>query len=479
MMTVLAILIPLAMGLLISTALIIREGRWTEWALAIFLAPTIGIALTSALYFFWFIIFQPLVGLPYYLALETGLLLLIAALVGIKFRRKIVRPQAPFWKGWLAPRRWNFRTWVGIGGAVVLFVSLANFLEDWLLAFFAQPEGNWDAWSMWNLHARFINSGPLWRTGFTLDMPWWTSPDYPLLLPGFIARVWGLISSQTQYVPAFVELCFLLCILGVVVSSVSLLRGWKLAVFAGLFTLVLLRDSLGYQQYADMPVAFYFLATNLLLWLADSAHKDRPGLLSLAGLMAGAAIWTKNEGWALLLAVGLLEVVKIFVEKPKRSDLLKRWLWFATGFAPLLITALVFKLQLAPPNDVFSHNTPQIILEKISDPSRYAVIWQYITDRFFTLGALKVALLPALVAFVLVVGWNKLDKAQFGTAWIGLRLLVLGLVYFGMYLITPYVITWQLATSFGRVSNQLLPSLILMAFLFMKTLDEASSFSEK
>jgi hypothetical protein len=473
MMSVLSILIPLAIGLLISVALIVREGRWTEWALSICLAPAIGIALTSALYFFWFMIFQPRVGLPYYLALESGLLVLIAAVVWGKFRRKIVRPQSPLWKDWLAPRRWNFRSWIGVSGAIVLLVSLANFLEDWLLAFFAQPEGNWDAWSMWNLHARFINSGPLWRTGFTLDMPWWTSPDYPLLLPGFIARVWGLISSQTQYVPALVELCFLLCILGVVVSSVALSRGWKLSIFAGLFTLVLLHDSLGTQQYADMPVAFYFLATNLLLWLADSTRKNRPGLLLLAGLMAGAAIWTKNEGWALLLAVGLLEVIKILVEKPERRDLLKRWFWFAVGFAPLLITALVFKITLAPPNDVFSHNTPQIILGKIGDPSRYAVIWQYITDRFFTFGALKVALLPALIAFVLVVGWNKLDKSQFGVAWIGLRLLVLVLVYFGMYLITPYAITWQLATSFGRVFNQLIPTLILAAFLFMKPLDDA------
>jgi hypothetical protein len=467
-LSILSILIPVLSGLLISVAIIVREGRWSEWLLAFFLAPGIGIALSSVLYFFWAIIFQPLYNLPGYLALEVGFLISIAVVVWIKFRKTIRLPQTAFWKGWIVPRRWDLRTWIGVGGAFLLLVSLANFLEDWVLAFFAAPDGNWDAWTIWNLHARFINSGELWRNGFTSEMTWWSHPDYPLLLPGLIARVWALIASQSQYVPALVELVFILCILGTIIASVGLLRGWKLAVFAGLFTLPILHDSLGTQQYADMPLAFFFLTTNLLLWLADGPRKNQPRLLFLAGVMAGAAIWTKNEGWALLLAMVITEGLLLLVEKPKLRDQIKRWAWLGAGIAPLLATALVFKIFVAPPNDIVNSLGSQDILAKISDPSRYALIWQSIKDQFFRIGSLKVGLLPALIGFVLVAGWNKITK---DTVWIGLRLAVVALVYFGIYLLTPHSLEWHLSTSLDRLFDQIVPTLILMVFLFINRLE--------
>lgn len=470
MASMLSILIPLLIGLFISVAIIVREGRWGEWLLAIFLAPGIGIAISSVLYFFWVIVFQPFYLLPGYLALEAGLTIILAAVVWAKFRRTILPPPMAFWKGWLAARPWSFRTWIGIAGAFVLLVSLANFVEDWTLAFFAAPDGNWDAWGIWNLHARFIHSGELWRNGFSAEMTWWSHPDYPLLLPGFIARVWALIASSSQYVPALVELCFILCILGIIVASVGLLRDWKLAIFAGLFTLAILYDSLNMQQYADMPLAFFILATNLLLWLVDS-RKNQPQLLFLAGVMAGAAIWTKNEGWALLLAIVSVESVIILVEKPKFRDLINGWVWFGAGIAPLVITTLVFKLCVAPPNDIVDSLSAQDVLAKISDLSRYALIWQSIADQFFKIGLLKVGLLPVLIGFVLVVGWNKIPRS---TAWIGLRLIVIALVYFGIYVLSPHRLEWHLSTSLDRLFDQIIPTLILMVFLFVNSLEDIS-----
>jgi hypothetical protein len=471
MLSILSILVPLIIGLFISLAIIVREGRWSEWLLAIFLAPGVGIAISSALYFFWAIVFHPLYNLTVYLALEAGLSVIVAIVVWAKFRRTILHPRMAFWKGWIAPRHWNLKTWISASGIFLLLVSLANFLENWILAFFAAPEGNWDAWSIWNLHARFINSGELWRNGFTSEMTWWSHPDYPLLLPGFIARVWALIASQSQYVPALVELCFILCILGTIIASVELLRGWKLAIFAGLFTLPILHDSLGTQQYADMPLAFFFLATNLLLCLADGSRKNQPQLLFLAGVMAGAAIWTKNEGWALLLAMMITEGLLLLAEKPKLRDQIKRWAWLGAGLIPLLATALVFKVFVAPPNDIVNNLGSQDILAKISDLSRYALIWQSIKDQFFRIGLLKVGLLPALIGFVLVAGWNKITK---DVAWIGLRLAIIALVYFGIYLLTPHSLEWHLSTSLDRLFDQLIPTLILMVFLFINNLEDVS-----
>ena len=51
------------------------------------------------------------------------------------------------------------------------------------------PQGNWDAWSIWNLRARFLAAG-----GIVAHRAWSpllssTHPEYPLLTSAFVARV--------------------------------------------------------------------------------------------------------------------------------------------------------------------------------------------------------------------------------------------------------------------------------------------------
>ncbi|MDD1749130.1 MAG: hypothetical protein LUO89_04570, partial [Methanothrix sp.] len=343
MLPILAILIPLLTGFLISAALIVKDGGWQERALVIFVAPPIGLALSSGLYFFWMLALRPSYAMQFFLALE-GVLLLLAAWLCRRRQKIQFKLEKPDWKVWRNPASWKLMTWVVAAGCLLLVISLANFLEDWTLAFFTSPDGGWDAWSIWNLHARFIDSGVTWRAGFTSSIVWWSHADYPLLLPMFIAQVWAFILNQSQLVPALVELCFLLCILGFMVAGVNMARGWKSAIFAGLFILPVLRSSVDFQQYADMPLAFFFLAANFFLWLANGPRRDQKDWLVLAGFMVGAALWTKNEGWVLLVAVVLVEVLRGLAEKPKFADLLRRWLWLVVGLAPLLVTTLVFKI---------------------------------------------------------------------------------------------------------------------------------------
>ena len=469
MLPILAILIPLLAGLLVSAVLIVQDGDWQERALVIFAAPPIGIALSSGLYFFWMLALRPSYAMPFFLALEGVLLLLAALFLGRRHRMKF-KLTRPDWKAWRNPARWNLMTWVGVLGCLLLVISLANFLEDWALAFFASPDGGWDAWSIWNLHARFIDSGVTWRAGFTPTIIWWSHADYPLLLPAFIAQVWAFILNQSQLVPALVELCFLVCILGFLVSGVNMARGWKSAVFAGLFILPVLQSSLGFQQYADMPLAFFFLAANLFLWLADGPRKDQKGLLMLAGFMVGAAVWTKNEGWTLLVALGLVEVLRGFAEKPRLSDLLRRWLWLAIGLAPMVITTLVFKVLVAPPNDLVNAFHWQDMLPRLTDSTRYSQIWQSFTQDFFSIQILKGSIPFVLLVFVLVVGWNDVRKENLAVLWIGARVLIIGLVYFAIFVLDPLPLDWHLATSMTRLIVHLLPSLILMTFLLARSL---------
>lgn len=471
-LTILAVLLPLLMGLLISAALVVRGGHWKEWLLAFFLAPGVGITVSSILYFFWFILFQPTTALPAYVALEGAVWVGIAlALRGS--RRDLIRFNRPHWNIRIAPASWTLRTWVALGGACLLMLALANFLEGWLLAFFAEPDGAWDAWSIWNLHARFIAAGPAWQTGFSAAILPGTHPDYPLLLPGFIARVWVLTGSQSQVVPALVELGFLLSILGVVMAGVNWVRGWKSAIFAGLFTVPVIALSLDFQQYADMPLAMFLLSANLMLWMADELDPKSPGLLVMAGLMLGAALWTKNEGWAFLLAAAVVEGFRFLVKKPGILNALKRWKWIGLGLAPALAAALVFKFTIAPPNDLVTSFSLADLLGKLTNGPNVALIWESLRLHVFSTELLKVAFLPVLAGYVIFTGWEDKDRKQWAAAWIGLRVLIIGSAYFVIYLLTPYSLSWHIETSMIRLLAHLLPSLVLLAFLLANSLDSA------
>ncbi len=473
MLSVLAVLLPLLLGALLGLGLTLRTGRWTEWLLALSLAPGLGMAVSALLYFFWMLIFLPNQNLPLYLTLEGALAGLLALGVWRVHAQKIQQPQVGGrWRRWALPR-WPLRTWVCAAAAVLLVVALANFIENWLLTFFANPDGNWDAWAIWNLHARFIYSGgAAWQAGFSPELGWWSHPDYPLLLPGFVARLWGLFSTQSQWIPALVELTFLLSILGGVVAGVLAARGWKLAVFAGLFCIPLLQYSFNFQQYADMPLAFFFLAANLLLAQENSTRPGQAGWRILAGFAAGAAVWTKNEGWAFLLALVCVELIRLGVERPALRGWLWRMGWLGLGWLPFGLAALVFKLSLAAPNDLVDSFRQSGLLALLTDFSRYELIWRNFLDLFFQVGTLKIALLPVMIGFGLLLGLKPFRRGDLGPAWIGLRLLGVALVYFGIYLLTPYPLEWHLSTSMSRLICQLLPSLILMLFLQVRGLDE-------
>jgi hypothetical protein len=113
--------------------------------------------------------------------------------------------------------------------AVMLAVSAYGFV-----AFVSRnPHGSWDAWAIWNLHARFLIS-PYWRELFTSALGW-THPDYPLLLPGFIARVWSTLGEHDLATPAIVAFLFTFGTIGLLGGAVATLKGRTQGLLAALF----------------------------------------------------------------------------------------------------------------------------------------------------------------------------------------------------------------------------------------------------
>ena len=84
---------------------------------------------------------------------------------------------------------------------VVFSIALASSLISFAVAFLKEPHGRWDAWLIWNMHARFLyRGGDHWREAFASGLDW-SHWDYPLLLPLSIARGWTYTGGEEHSSP--------------------------------------------------------------------------------------------------------------------------------------------------------------------------------------------------------------------------------------------------------------------------------------
>ena len=364
-------------------------------------------------------------------------------------------------------------------------IALCAAVYSAILRMIAHPHGDgWDAFAIWNLHARLLfRAGTHWRDGFIPLIPW-SHPDYPLLLPAAIAHFWTFLGNDPPAVAAILGFSFIFATVALLSSSLSILRGGVPAML-GAATLVATPSfiEIGTWQYADIPLSFFFLATIVLLRLHDAARDDArpqrsPGLLALAGLAAGFAAWTKNEGLlflgAIILARGLLIRDSGEVAPESRPA-------GATHIVPLLLTAIpvfllisYFKHSVAPRGDLFSD--PATMLHKLLDPIRYWVIIKWYAKELFRFGHWLFVPVPVLMLayyFVARHDTRTCRDSRYRASILALALTLAG--YFAIYLITPYDLYWHLRFSLSRLFLQLWPSTIFLFFLAVPRPQTASS----
>ncbi|MGB8062566.1 MAG: glycosyltransferase family 39 protein [Candidatus Sulfotelmatobacter sp.] len=358
-------------------------------------------------------------------------------------------------------------------------IALLAALYSAVLRTIAHPHGDgWDAFAIWNLHARFLfRGGAHWRDGFTSLIPW-SHPDYPLLLPAAIAHFWTGLGYESQIAPAVISLVFTFSTVALLFSSLASLRGQISAILGGLALLATpFFIQQGTAQYADVPLSFFVLATIVLLCLYDqSTNATRPaGLLMLAGISCGFAAWTKNEGLLFLLAIlaARLLVFVITPSKPVTSEALPQpnrnareastaLAFFLAGIAPLLLLVAWFKHSVAVSNELFS----SVAFHKLLDASRYHAILKWYGKDFLRFG--DWLLIPGtllLVGLYFAVPGKPVPVVDPGcrASRIALALTLAG--YFLIYLITPYDLYWHLRFSLNRLFLQLWPAAIFLFFL--------------
>lgn len=359
-------------------------------------------------------------------------------------------------------------------------IALCTAIYSAILRCFVHPNGDgWDAFSIWNLHARFLfRGGAGWRDGFNSLIPW-SHPDYPLLLPSAIAHFWSYPGHESQIVPAAIGFAFTFSTVAALFSSLAILRGRTSALLGGL---VLLATPFfieqGTAQYADVPLSFFFLAA-IALWclghrLSSENSNVRTGLFALSGLAAGLAAWTKNEGLLFVFALVISQLLMLPRARRRKNrnhdDPLedsvdaRRFVSFLIGLVPALVLIFWFKHSVAPRGDLF----PDIALafHKMLEPSRYWIVFRWYAKSLLRFGNWWVVpgTLIFPVFYFLGIG-PKEDPERVGRNICGITMGVMLAGYFLIYLITPYDIFWHLRNSLNRLFLQLWPSAIFLFFL--------------
>ncbi len=439
MIAILILLLAAATGccvLAVTTDLMRARPGWAARLLLIGAGILAGLGASSILFTFlcaW-------LGQTVWIMVGLEVIALVASIVAI-VRRPALAVDASF----ESPSQ---RPLFPIVLPVVLLLAVLLATTGFYSAWDNNPQGNWDAWSIWNLRAEFMAGD-----GVAAQRAWSphlveTHPEYPLLLSGLVASAWKASNSISPAAPIAANYLFFLVLIAIGTGGFALLRGSTLGLLFGIILTAcpaLLHEVAA--QYADVPLAAYFLGAMLLLLL------DRP---VLAGLLAPLAAWTKQEG-QLFVAI-LFILVLVFNRAQVRR--------VATGAALPLFFVLLFKVALAPPGAA-------PVWSGLGHLSRYGTVGDAFFRQFWDLGASWLHPVLPVLAVAAVLRFDRRYRASVLMG--GASVLALLAGYFAVYLTSANDLTWYLSTSLNRLFVQLWPLMLLTAFLALRRPEELAT----
>ncbi|MBM3854669.1 MAG: hypothetical protein FJ399_16210, partial [Verrucomicrobia bacterium] len=438
-----ALVVAWLLGVLLVAALWPRERSWrAEWPLVLPLGFLVGMGVTSYLHLGTTLLtaHPPLLGG----ALEIGA---IGGLVWVVQRRPAVPGRAG---GFRLPQ-----TWQELLLASVLVQGLVAAVVIGWRTYRAEPFGGWDGWAIWNLHARFLaRAGPAWPALLAEPQLSWTHPDYPRLLAASVARGWSWAGGEAPAVSALVSGAFALAVPALLAALLGRLHGLLAAIGGALLLLgTPFFVTFAANQHADIPLAGYLLAAVGCVLLQEREPAAR-GWLALAGLCAGLAAWTKNEG-LLFAVVGAVAVVghgwRRGWSRRARAEFL---VWLGAALLPVVW----FKLALAPPGDLGAGSWSARFLQ-MGEWARHRAILASLGRDLWQFGEWLVHPVFALVLLPIAWRWRPAARAAAGPVPLVLGGMLAG-DYF-VYLTSPHDLAWHLDSSLVRLLLQLWPLAIL------------------
>lgn len=434
-----------------------------------FLAIGLGFGISSCLFFLWLFFFNSS-GKGFILMDMISLMGLTAILFCFSKARR-------------SPMYFEFNSHLNVGSQIYKTLSISFFsafvvaVGAFILISLGGPHGGWDAWAIWNMHARFI-----FREGDRLKevishFPAFSHPDYPLMLPLSITRLWKYMNHETVLIPALLSLLFTFVTVGLLSCPLSIMRSKCQGLLAGL---VLLGTSFfikhGAAQYADVPLGCFFLATLILFCLHGRLQNHNNNLILLAGITAGLSAWTKNEGILFIVSILIARLVVIISQQGWRAYL-SEMRYFLIGLLPVIAIIIYFKLYIAPPNDLVSAQGLTVTSEKLLDLSRYEQVFTAYGREAVRLGG-RIVNVPFLILYLLIlrVTIHSRDKTGITSAFIVLCLMLIG--YFFVYITSPLDLKMHLETSLNRLFLQLWPSLLFVYFMIVTPPEQMMSYNK-
>ena len=410
----------------------------------VFLSAGIGFGISSLFGFLWIWLGLPL---TVYVILESAVAVALTGWIFYKNRTEFHIPKMT--------DKTNF-IW-----GLILAVSVLLFAINLALYSLQFPHGRPDAWINWNVAARFIYLGGAdWQATFLRQ---WDHPDYPLFMALTNAITWVFTGNTSTWGPIAFHFIISLFTAGSLFALVNYFRDFKQASVATvLFVSLPFIVDQSMRQYADLLLAYLILAAGGLTLLYVQTKESR--LAILAGVLIGLGGWAKNEG---LAAIAGFTFVWILITLRTERSAFKRYM-FGLAF-PLLVTVL-FKLFLAPSNDLLSvQGNP---FDKLLDIQRYAVILREAGIMLWRLGGTPIPLIGFIILTALLVG-RSVNRIP--GAWTFGVLIVFQLAaYFGIFLLTPNDLTWHLNTSLDRLYLHVFPLALLWLFLWLRSPQEFS-----
>jgi len=314
------------------------------------------------------------------------------------------------------------------------------------LYYFEHKYGDWDAWLIWNYHAKYLAHPEYWKQLFTLNKI--SHPDYPLFIPGNIGFFWRLLGTDSQLIPF--ALSFFITLIIPVIIFLSLKQ--KNLLIAGVVLILLGTDDFylihAIAQYADAPLALFFLTAIISV----NYLKTNKYIAVILGALLGCCIWIKNEGAMLSLLFCLFYIKDILVNG--------RWKYFLAGIAFPLLAILLFK-TMAPVNNLLENRTVPLV-DYFTDSSRYKLIASYLV---YNLNNNFMVTKYGLIVYVIFCIVNR----QFPGKDMWLLLSCVAGCFF-VYVLSNQGLEWHLQTSMDRVLLQLMPSFVYVIATKLSTL---------
>jgi len=441
----------IASGFALVRAIWPAPWRWSPAdPIRLALAPVAGLGLASLLFY----LVRIVAGLPPMAAI--GALLAAGAAAAWMARNRATTDESPG-HGGKAP----FWIWVLLAAAAVLSIFTITMMTS------IAPHGEWDAWSIWNLRARFLVRSPNMQVPFVALLDW-AHPDYPLMVSASIAMLWTAAGNESQSIAAAVQTLFLISAVAVPFTVLRHLRGGAIAAIGAIgiiggSTLVRMTAAM----YADVPMAAMISCAGAMAVLALELEPPSRGPAMLAGLLAALGAWTKNEGLLFfgVLAASIALVAASRAELKSRIGVLRD---FAIGAAIVLAVVLYFKQGATVTNDLVG-SASGTFAGRLADTHRHWITFWAMAGESLTFGNYIV---PPAIVFGVWLGVNKLRRPMRGAVLIPIAAAVMQLAgYYIVYIGGSTDIHWQIDNSVARIMMHVWPLCVFGIFLITAPLE--------